>query len=315
MARGATEQQAPQHASAPALRSIRAVINPAAGSAGPGAAAEMERILSDAGLDHAVTSAGPDDLEKILRDAVDAAPDLLIVLAGDGTARAAASLCGADGPLLAPLAGGTMNVLPHALYGPGRWQQALADTLAEGVVHHVSGGEVDGQRFYVAAILGSPALFAEAREAARAGRLRLAWRKGVTAYSRAFTSRLRYQLEGGEIGKAEALALLCPLVSRAMAEDERALEAAALHPEGAAAAFRLGVRALFSGVLGDWRQDPSADMAKCRRGQAWAHRALPAILDGEPHRLHRRVDIRFIGRAFRALTPRREETAAALPPA
>ncbi len=299
---------------APVLRRVQVVINPAAGSVGPGAEREMEQILGEAGINHTVVAAAPEDLPQVLRAAVDAGPDLLIVLAGDGTARSAASLCGPRGPLLAPLAGGTMNVLPHAIYGTKPWQQALKETLADGVSMFVSGGEVDRERFYVAAILGSPALFAEAREAARAGLLGLAWQKARGAMARAFSARLRYQLEGGEIGRAEALALLCPLVSRAMADDERALEAAALNPHGAAEAFRLGFRAMFHDIMGDWRLDPSVDTSKCRRGVAWATSAIPVILDGEPMRLHRRVEIRFVERAFRAYAPARKETVASLPP-
>lgn len=304
----------PFHSPAPVLRRVQAVINPAAGSVGPGAEREMQQILSEAGLDHTVVAAAPESLPDVLRAAVDAAPDLLIVLAGDGTARAAASLCGPRGPLLAPLAGGTMNVLPHAIYGSKPWQQALNETLADGISSFVSGGEVDRQRFYVAAILGGPALFAEAREAARAGLLRLAWRKTRSAMARAFSSKLSYQLEGGEVGRAEALALLCPLVSRAMADDERALEAAALNPRGAAEAVRLGFRTMFSDIVGDWRLDSSVDTSKCRRGGAWAHRPIPVIVDGEPMRLHKHVDIRFVERAFRAYAPARQD-ATVSPPA
>src|SRR5581483_6247865 len=101
-------------------------------------------------------------------------PDLLVVIAGDGTARTAAALCGPDGPLLAPLAGGTMNVLPHALYGTLDWPTALRRLATDGRVREVAGGEIAGQPFYVAAVLGAPALWAEAREAARLGNTRLA---------------------------------------------------------------------------------------------------------------------------------------------
>ena len=86
-----------------------------------------------------------DDFDETIAAAVDAAPDLLIVLAGDGTACAAATRCGAEGPLVAPLAGGTMNMLPHALYGAKPWQEGLRDALTEGVVRPVSGGVVGGQ--------------------------------------------------------------------------------------------------------------------------------------------------------------------------
>ena len=110
------------------------------------------------------------------------------------TARSAAALCGPDGPLLAPLPGGTMNMLPHALYGEVDWKTALAETLEQGVVRPVSGGEVDGHPFYVAAILGAPALFAYAREEVRAGRLQRAIARAKVALRHVFSSQLRFQL-------------------------------------------------------------------------------------------------------------------------
>jgi diacylglycerol kinase family enzyme len=39
------------------------------------------------------------------------------------------------------------------------------------------------------------------------------------------------------------------------------------------------------------------------RGQAWAHHAIPAMLDGEFYCLHRQVEVRFMPNAFRALAP------------
>lgn len=288
---------------AAALRRVRAIVNPAAGSVGPGAAAELEQLVAEHGLDVEVEAVEPTTLQRALESAMAAAPDLLIVLAGDGTAQAAANLCGPEGPLLAPLPGGTLNMLPHALYGPGDWKASLRRALTEGVETPVSGGEIEGLRFHVAAILGAPALWAEAREAARMGQLQLSWRKARHALARAFSSELSFSLDGGPPQTARALALMCPLVSRAMSSDERALEAVALNPHGALEAFRLGLHTLLSDIIGDWRADPAVETARCRRGRAWATGRIPAILDGEPIRLHKQVEIRFERVSFRALAP------------
>ena len=298
----------------PRLRQVQILVNPRAGHAGPGAVAELERMSADFGFAFQIRAPEPDDLWAELMRAVDAAPDLLVVLAGDGTARAAASLCGADGPLLAPLAGGTMNMLPHALYGPGDWGPALLDTLHNGVETRVSGGEVDGERFYVAAILGAPALWAEAREAARMRQLYLAWRRSRHAWRRCFSHRIRFSLDRGPEVKTLALTLMCPLVSKAMDDDERALEAAKLDPQGVTDALRLGARTALSRVVGDWRNDRAVEVTRCREGVVWSGGGhLTAILDGEPTRLHRRSDIRFLPVAFRALAPRNRPTAPVLP--
>lgn len=192
-----------------------------------------------------------------------------------------------------------MNMLPHALYGAVPWQQAMADCLKGGQERMISGGEINGRLFFVAAILGSPALWADAREAARAGRADLALLRARRALRRAFSSRLRYVLDGRPKGKTEALTLMCPLVSTALHEDERALEAAALDPSSALDIFRLGVKA----VTGDWREDPSVSVGRCRVGKVWAGGRIPAIFDGEPARLDDTVNIRFRPNAFRALVP------------
>ena len=280
------------------IRRVEAVVNAASGSVGSGAADQLEHILAEHGYGVRITNTDPKGIASAVRAAVDAAPDLVIVLAGDGTASLAARLAGADGPLLAPLPGGTMNMLPHALYGSVNWRDALSSALEHGVARPVPGGEVDGRMFYVAAILGAPALWAEAREAVRAGRPRLAWLRARRAVSRTFTGGLHYTLGDGRAEKTEALSLVCPTVSRGLIGEE-ALEAAALNPKDALETLRLG----FNAVLGDWRADPSVQTTLCRHGVAWARRRIPAVLDGEPCRLEAKVHFRFERTAFHALAP------------
>lgn len=284
---------------------VEVVTNIASGSVGKDAPAQAEAILAEHGATGRVHAPSEGELTACLRDALDSRPDALLVVAGDGTARAAAEMAGPEGPLVAPLPGGTMNMLPHALYGVVPWQQAMADCLKGGHERMISGGEISGRLFFVAAILGSPALWASAREAARAGRADLALMRARRALRRAFSSRLRYVLDGRPKGKTEALTLMCPLVSTALHEEERALEAAALDPSSALDIFRLGVKA----VTGDWREDPSVSVGRCRIGKVWAGGRIPAILDGEPARLDDSVNIRFRPKAFRALVPAAEASA------
>lgn len=282
------------------IRRVEVVVNPLSGGAGPDAQAEAERMLAEAGVQGRVRTPGDKGVEACLREAIDAGPDLLAIVAGDGTARTGAEMAGPDGPLVAPLAGGTMNMLPHAIYGPDRdWKAALADILVDGLEKPVAGGEIEGRRFYVAAILGAPALWAQAREAAREGDLRLAILRAQRALRRAFTGRLRYSLDGGARRKTEALVLMTPLISKVMDEGEPRLEAAALDPAGALEVLRLGVHF----AQGDWRSDPAVDAGRCRFGRAWAGTRVPAVLNGEPARLDPVAEFRFLPTAFRALTP------------
>ena len=279
------------------MRRVEIIANIASGSVGPDAPAVAERILAEHGVSGTVHTPGDGQLEKTLRLLIDTDPDAVFVIAGDGTARAAAEMSGPDGPPIAPLPGGTMNMLPRAFYGERSWPEAMVACLEEGQPRMVSGGEISGRLFFVAAILGSPALWADAREAARAGKLELTILRARRAFRQAFSRRLRFSLDGRPRQKTEALTLMCPLVSSALQEDERALEAAALDPANAIDVFRLGVSAL----TGSWRDDPSVSMGRCRVGRVWAGGRIPAILDGEPMRLEPEVQIRFRPKAFRAL--------------
>lgn len=284
------------------LRQVIMLVNPLAGGVGEGAAGEAEAILERYACETSVVTLESGKFDGQIEAALDARPDVLFVLAGDGTAGTIASRAGADGPLVAPLPGGTMNMLPKALYGTSDWKAALKVALEEGAPHDVAGGEVsDGSNtraFFCAAIFGSPALWAPAREAIRVGRLRLAWAYARRALKRAFTGRMRFALDAQRPRRAEALVLISPMISKAM-DEETGLEAAAMNPADAAQAFRLAAHA----VLDDWRQDPAVTTKATQRVQLNARSRIPAVIDGEPMLLRPEARVRFIPRAFRALAP------------
>jgi diacylglycerol kinase family enzyme len=279
------------------INRVEVVANLASGGVSKDAPEEIEKIFADHGLHAHVCAPETHDLTNCLRAAVDAGPDLLVVLAGDGTAREAAELCGPEGPLLAPLPGGTMNMLPKALYGSRSWQDALTVALAQGEERRLGAGEVEGHQFLVSAVLGSPALWAPAREAARYGEPMLALVRARRALRRAFSGRLRYTLDNGPRDKAEALVFTCPYISAVLPNEAPALEAAALDLKGAGDAFRLGFHAL----VGDWRDDPAVESKPCRSGRVWAARGIPAMLDGELVRLGSQVVIEYRPDAVRVL--------------
>ncbi len=274
-------------------------MNGLSGSVGLGGAKALEAMLQERGLEAHVVDAPPGGIGEAVHAALANRPDVLIVLAGDGTANLAAGLSGADGPLIAPLPGGTMNMLPHALYGQVDWKTALEATLAAPTERAVSGGEIGGKPFYVAAMLGSPALWAPAREAVRRMRWRLALMHGVRACQRAFTGRLRVRFDGLPEERVPALTLMCPLVSKVLPDSAGCLEAAELDFHSALDAARLGLRTL----TGAWRDDSAVTVRRVTHGVVETRTRIPAILDGEAHRLPSRCEIVFRPVAFRALVP------------
>jgi diacylglycerol kinase family enzyme len=281
------------------IQSIELIANTASGSVGVGAPDEARAILAEFGGKTNVCVPESGDLSGCLQAAIDRGPDLLVVLAGDGTARAAAELCGMKGPMIAPLPGGTMNMLPKAVYGTTDWKQALRDTLEHGEERPLGGGLVDGRLFLVAAILGSGALLAPAREAVREGRPVIAFHRARRAWRRAFSGRLRYSLDGEARGKAEAMTFMCPIASRALNDDDQFLEAAALDPAGVAEALRIGLHS----VMGDWRNDPAVEAVACSQARVWASSGIPAVLDGEPARLKAAVQVTWKSEVTRVLAP------------
>lgn len=284
------------------LGRVIVLVNPLSGGVGANAADEAAAILADYACDTTIVALESGQFDAQVQAALDARPDALFVLAGDGTAGTIASRAGPDGPLIAPLPGGTMNMLPRALYGTADWKAALRCALEQGAPQCVSGGEVtDGQfrqAFYCAAILGSPALWAPAREAVREGKLGLAMAYARRALKRAFTGRMRFSLDGSPDRRAEALVLISPMISRAMDENS-GLEAAAMNPADAVQAFRLAAHAVFD----DWRQDPAVATRAIQQATVRARSRIPAVIDGEPALLRREATVRFIRTAFRALAP------------
>jgi diacylglycerol kinase family enzyme len=292
---------------APPLRRIVVVANEHSGSVGPGAAAQARAIAEALGFEVKADAVAPHELRAQLSAAIATRPDLLVVIAGDGTANMAATLCGPDGPLLATLPGGTMNMLPRALYGARDWKTALTAILKDGAVMPVAGGEIEGHAFHVAAILGNPALWARSREAMRDGRLREALERAIYAWRRAFRSKLHFTIVDGMHGRAEGLGLLCPIMSKVITDDAPALEAAAADPPGMLSVLTLGIQAFVLPFVGqaksgsDWRRNPHVRTGPCLEGHASGRRRLHAILDGEPMKLPKYVRIKFKPVAFRAL--------------
>src|SRR5687768_8228032 len=70
------------------IRRAEVVANLASGSVAADAPEVAEKIFADFGIEANVCAPESSDLHNCLRRAVDAAPDIVVVIAGDGTARA-----------------------------------------------------------------------------------------------------------------------------------------------------------------------------------------------------------------------------------
>ena len=90
----------------------------------------MLSILTGAGVvEPKVWCGEAKEMERFFAEAAGQKLEVLIVLGGDGTIRTAAEACAEKGSYLIPLPGGTMNMLPRALYGNVSWEESLKKTL------------------------------------------------------------------------------------------------------------------------------------------------------------------------------------------
>jgi diacylglycerol kinase family enzyme len=279
---------------------VGVIINTSSGSYDSESEQKMLSILTRAGVvEPKVWCGEAKEMERSFAKAAGQKLEVLIVLGGDGTIRTAAEACAEKGPYLIPLPGGTMNVLPRALYGNVSWEEALKKTLTAPSTKMLSGGWVANKRFFIAAIVGAPALWTQPRESMREGNIADAIKKGGVALRRMFEAKVQYLISGGAKGEAEGVTLICPLISEEMSDSEQALEAAIIDVESAAEVIGLASTAAF----GKWRDDKNILLTKTKRVDVQSSKEIPATLDGEKINLGKSAEINFVSRALTVLVP------------
>jgi len=281
---------------------VGVIINTSSGSCDLESEQKMLSILTGAGVvEPKVWCGEAKEMERFFAEAAGQKLEVLIVLGGDGTIRTAAEACAEKGSYLIPLPGGTMNMLPRALYRNVSWEEALKKTLTAPSTKRLSGGRVANKRFFIAAIVGAPALWTQPRESMREGNIADAIKKGSVAFRRMFEAKVQYLISGGAKGETEAVALICPLISEEISDSEQALEAAIIDVESAAEVIGLATTAAF----GKWRDYRNILLTKTKRVNVQSTKEIPATLDGEKVNLGRSAEIDFVSRALTALVPAR----------
>jgi diacylglycerol kinase family enzyme len=279
---------------------VGAIINTSSGGCDCESEIEMLDILKGAGVTNCKTWCGESDqIERAFAEAATHETEVLVVLGGDGTIRTAAQECAGTDTYLLPLPGGTLNVLPRALYGDGSWQDALKETLANPLTKALSAGRVGNKLFFVAAVVGAPGLWMEAREALRKGDILNAVGKAGVAFEAIFDTTIQYSISPEVSGEAEIVAVICPLVSEQMSDSEQALEAAAIDVENAAELLGLASAAAF----GKWRDDESVTLTKTPQVIVQSKKDIPLFLDGERVKVGRNAEISFVPNAVNVIAP------------
>lgn len=261
-------------------------FNEKAGSVGPNDREKLVEALNTVEIGQYALI----DAAEISRDLFKHAKDfdVIIVLGGDGTARAAAELAPRDCPPLVLLPGGTLNILPKALYGDLAWPEALAAAVDRGVVKRLPVGRANGEAFYVAALFGGTTQLVHVREAVREGKPLTAWRRLRIAMRRSFNRSLHARAGRDRMTKTEAIGVLLPSFSGGLEADD--LEWVRLEARHFLDLARVSLRAITAG----WRNDPAIEIRRCRTGDVdAAFGYVHATLDGEPRRFYSRVHIKY----------------------
>ena len=279
---------------------VGAIINTSSGGCDAECEAEMLDLLKGAKVSSCKTWCGESDLiERAFAEAATQELKILIVLGGDGTIRTAAEACTGTGIYFLPLPGGTLNMLPRALYGDAPWQNALKDTLADPAIKVLSGGRVGEKLFFVAAVVGAPGLWMEAREAMREGDILDAVHKGGIAFEAMFDTTIQYFISPEVSGEAEVVTVICPLVSEQMSDSEQTLEAVAIAVANVAEVLGLATAAAF----GKWRENKRVTLSKTQRVAVQSSGDIPLFLDGEKVKLGKIAEITFVPKAVNVIVP------------
>jgi len=228
---------------------------------------------------------------------------LIVLLAGDGTINAAATLYDDwEGSALV-LPGGTMNMLAQLLHGPANIAD-IAAAIGSGpfvreALPYVAAGD---RRAYVAAIAGPAGLWAHAREAVRQGRVRSAWRAARLAWLRRFARGPRLQ---GQDRARKAAVVLLPRAE--------GMEIARIDVAGWLDAAQLGLDYIRS----DWRQSAAVAISEAAEATLDGGRSVHMLFDGEPARMplpltlrHGRSRLGFVATRAQADSPAEGERTA-----
>jgi diacylglycerol kinase family enzyme len=279
---------------------VGAIINTSSGGCDTESEKEILDILKSAGVTDCKTWCGDSDqIERAFAEAATHKPKMLVVLGGDGTIRTAAHAFTGTDTYLLPLPGGTLNVLPRALSGDSSWQETLKTTLANPLTRELSGGRVGDKLFFVAAVVGAPGLWMEAREAMRKGDILNVVGKAGIAFGAMFDTTIQYFISPEVTGEAEVVAVICPLVSEQMSDSEQALEAAAIDVDNAAELLGLATAAAF----GKWRDDENVTLTKTHQVIVQSKKDIPLFLDGERVTVGKKAEISFVPVVVNVIVP------------
>lgn len=235
-------------------------------------------------------------LEKVKRDVT----DLLVIYGGDGTCKAGAITArDANIPLIA-LPGGTMNMLPKALYGTDDWKTALELALSEKTLRWQVAGTINEHIFFCGAIIGDPIVMSEARESLREGDVIEAVKQLPDIMAAiAHGERFEFKVDGKVFDtESNGLQIYCPFMTAGATSPDK-FEIASVPQLSLSELLWVGARALTQ----DWRDSVHVITAHARQLQIKGQGAFDILLDGEAEQVSCPISIDIQNEGVLVLAP------------
>lgn len=275
------------------------IINTASGSSSDIREEISEIFQKDYGVSPRCYLIQSQDLDETLKTALSSGCDLLITYGGDGTALAAANraqdfMVNDVAVPVVPLPGGTMNVLPKALYGTEDWETALRLALSQSQPCWRPVGVINDCIFIVAAMIGTIVRMGVTRELVREGDI-IAASKNLTETIKESLQEVRQDNAENRsaahfdyilnhdgrrvIQSANLLLFTCPNMNEFSIQPE-AFEAVGVDVHSFSDLSSLGLSAFFN----KWREDEATHLAFTDRAKVLGDGEIDVLLDGE-HRM------------------------------
>lgn len=266
------------------------IVNEKSGSVPEDGREQLAAFISEEGHEAVLPADTEAGLEEQVNGLMAAGCEAIAVWGGDGTICAVLQTANGNVPVLV-LPGGTMNLLPKRLHNDELdWKKIVHGVLANPKPSWISAGEVDGQRFYVAALFGQLTHIGASREAVREGAILQA--VSILTDREVLDIESNIHVEVDQSGTMKD----CPATAAAVIpSDQDGLEIAVIAPDNH---LDLAASAMDALVRG-WRESAHfhADGVTGIRMRHKDGKAIPATIDGEPCEPGETLSISYIQKA------------------
>lgn len=226
--------------------------------------------------------------------------DLIVIYGGDGTCKAGATVAKDLDIPFAALPGGTMNMLPKALYGTDAWQDALKLALETKEPRWFPAARMNKEVFFCGAIIGDPIKMSDAREAVRDGTIMEAI-KQVPEVVAAITDgdTFTYKVDGRDyVRNTNLLYLSSPKTLKN--GNELTFELASIPRMSLKNLLDVGARTLVEG----WRESEHVHVDHVKTISISGQGKFETLLDGEPTQVSCPINISLERKGVKVLAPK-----------